>query len=126
MFKGFTEFASLLKDAHKIPEVMNQARERLERETIIAEAGGGAVTITLNGLGDIRDVRIVPAVIASGDPTPVERFVHEAMEDAKRKLLSRMADVFQRVANDSNLNFPGLKNILQQLGSASPASGGSL
>ncbi len=116
MFKGlgFAEIASLLKDSHRIPEVMRRIQERLTAEVVLAEVGGGVVQIELNGLGDVRQVRIAPALFVGNDSAAAERLMQEAMNVAKSLVMRRMIEVTRRTVQESVCRSPDLKNCLRR------------
>lgn len=62
-----------------------QALEELRTTEIEASAGGGAVKVTVTGLGEILDVVIDPEVIAGGDVELIQDLVCAGVREALRK-----------------------------------------
>ncbi len=73
-----------------IKKMMQQAQQmqaQLEKQTVTATAGGGKVTVTANGAGDVISIKISKDVV---DPEDVEMLedlvltgVKKAVEEAK-------------------------------------------
>jgi len=87
----------MMKEAQKMQERLAQAQQDLAAETVEASAGGGKVTVTVTGSGDITAVKISPDVV---DPQDVEMLedlvlsgVREAQEAARKLQAERMGKV---------------------------------
>ena len=119
MFKNLTSFASLLTEAHRIPQVVQQSHEKLERESIVGEAGGGAVRVTVNGLGETKQVELAPALISSGDVRATEQLILEALRQANSKTRERIAVTMREAATELNLKLPGIEKMLEKLAGGS-------
>jgi nucleoid-associated protein EbfC len=77
----------MMQQAAKMQEQMQAAQADLADKTVTATAGGGKVTVTANGAGDVLSIKIDPAVV---DPADVEMLedlvlsgVQKAIEEAK-------------------------------------------
>jgi DNA-binding YbaB/EbfC family protein len=87
----------MMKEAQKMQERLAQAQQDLAAETVEASAGGGKVTVTVTGAGDITALKISPDVV---DPQDVEMLedlvlsgVREAQEAARKLQADRMGQV---------------------------------
>jgi DNA-binding YbaB/EbfC family protein len=65
----------LLQQAQMLQETLAKAQEELETLEVEATAGGGAVTVTASGRGDILSIRIAPEAITPDDPETLEDLV---------------------------------------------------
>ncbi|MBJ7258411.1 MAG: YbaB/EbfC family nucleoid-associated protein [Chthoniobacterales bacterium] len=81
----------MMKEAQKMQERLAKAQSDLANQSIDVSAGGGKVSLTVNGAGDITAIKISPDVV---DPQDVEMLedlvlsgIREAQE-ASRKLQS--------------------------------------
>lgn len=76
---------------------MEKMQAELAEMEIEGQAGGGMVRVTMSGKGDIRKVRIDPALMKPDEAEIVEDLVMAAAADAKSKvesvMQSKMADV---------------------------------
>jgi len=74
---------------------MAEAQEAMALITVSAEAGGGMVKVTANGLQRVTALKIEPGVIDSSDPELLEDLVmagiNKALEEAAAKSKSEMA-----------------------------------
>ena len=59
----------MMKQAQKMQEQMQRTQEELGQRTIEATAGGGKITVTANGAGDVLSIKISKDVV---DPNDVE------------------------------------------------------
>ena len=76
-----------------IQSVMEQARQMQERlRTQMAEmraeatAGGGMVTVVIDGTKTLRSVRLDPAVVSRDDVEMLQDLILAAVNDAQRKI----------------------------------------
>lgn len=75
----------LMKEAQKAQQKMQEAQEKLASMSVEGSAGGGMVTATANGEGNITGIRIDPGVIDPEDADMLEDLVSAAVADAQRK-----------------------------------------
>lgn len=93
----------------QIEELQNQlvaAQQALGEETVTATVGGGAVSVTMNGHQEVKEVKIDPAAV---DPEDVEMLqdllvaaFNEALAQSRKLVEARMAPL------TGGLNIPGL------------------
>ena len=60
---------SMMRQVEQLQAQMLQAQEELARETVTATAGGGAVTVVMNGHQELQSVAIAPEAL---DPDDIE------------------------------------------------------
>lgn len=93
----------MMKQAQKMQEQLNNVQAELGTMEVIGSAGGGAVTVTSDGRGEIKGVTI--AKEATEDVEALQEMVLAAIQDAHRKAndlaQSKMSGVTQ------GLNLPG-------------------
>jgi DNA-binding YbaB/EbfC family protein len=77
--------AKMMKEAQKLEKRLAKVRELLEKMTVEGTAGGGAVTITMNGQRDVTSVSIDPSVLEDADSEMLEDLLLSALRDAKQK-----------------------------------------
>ena len=82
----------------QIQQMMKQAQQmqaRLQKEmaalTVEATAGGGMVTVTLNGAKQLQSVTIDPEVVSKEDVGMLQDLIVAAVNDAHRKAEEAMA-----------------------------------
>ena len=75
----------MLKQAQQMQENLQRAQEELSSLEVTGSAGGGVVTVTLNGRYQARKVSIDDAFVG-GDREMLEDLVAAAINDAVRKV----------------------------------------
>jgi hypothetical protein len=98
---------NLMKQAQKMQEEMQQAQERLAREEITGEAGGGLVTVTMNGRHEVRRVTIDPSLMGD-DREMLEDLIAAATNDAVHKIADKTQQSLSGLTAGINLP-PGFK-----------------
>jgi DNA-binding YbaB/EbfC family protein len=96
----------IMKQAQKMQAQMAKVQEELAGETVEGSAGGGMVTVTANGQGDVVGVKIDPEVLGDEDAEMVEDLVLAAVNEALRRSKELAAEKMGRVTG--GLGMPGL------------------
>jgi DNA-binding YbaB/EbfC family protein len=78
------DFNKMMEQVQQMQAQMQQAQEELKNETVQATAGGGMVTVTATGSGEIKEIKIDPKAIDSDDPEMLEDMVLAAVNEAIR------------------------------------------
>jgi DNA-binding YbaB/EbfC family protein len=77
----------LMKQMQQLQAKADEVQAKLAEAELTGAAGGGAVQVTLNGKGDMRRVKIDPAVVSgAGDIEVLEDLIAAAFNDAKSKV----------------------------------------
>jgi len=63
-----------------------QLQEKLQQTVIEASAGGGSVTVKMNGQKKVLSVAIDPEIVKSGDLEMLQDLVVAAVNEANRKV----------------------------------------
>jgi len=78
------DMEKLLQQVGAMQEQMQQAQEQLATETVEASAGGGMVTVTANGAGEIKAIKIDPKAIDPDDTEMLADMILAAVNEALR------------------------------------------
>jgi DNA-binding YbaB/EbfC family protein len=97
----------MLKQAQQVQARMQEMQERLSGIEIVGQSGGGMVSVTLSGKGDLRKVMIDPSLLKPEDAEVVEDLIVAAHADARQKLEARVAEEMAKVTGGLNLP-PGM------------------
>jgi DNA-binding YbaB/EbfC family protein len=79
------DFMKLMQQAQQMQTRLQQVQDELERQTVSATSGGGMVTVTADGKGQVTQVRIDPSVVNASDVEMLEDLVLVAVRDAQKK-----------------------------------------
>jgi DNA-binding YbaB/EbfC family protein len=82
----------MMRQVQKMQADMAAAQEALANETGEASAGGGMVTATVTGTGELRKVTIAPEVVDPDDVEMLEDLVVAAVVEAMRMAQDRAAE----------------------------------
>jgi DNA-binding YbaB/EbfC family protein len=99
----------MLEQAQQMQAQMQKAQEELKNETVQATAGGGMVTVTATGGGEIREIKIDPKAIDPDDPELLEDLVLAAVNEALRSAQNLMeSKLGPTLGGLQGLGLPGL------------------
>ena len=99
---------NLMKQAQQMQANLQKAQEEIAQVEVTGEAGGGMVSVTMNGRHEARRVSIDPALFEEGDRETIEDLVAAAVNDAARKVEQATQEKMAGVAGGMNLP-PGMK-----------------
>jgi DNA-binding YbaB/EbfC family protein len=95
-----------IKQALELKSKLEQAQKELSNTIVEAEAGKGAVRVTVDGQQKVRSIKISPDIIDQGKPELLEGLVLKAVSDALAK--SQKAAAKQLKGLTGGLKIPGL------------------
>ena len=100
----------LLQQMGQMQEEMQKAQDELEKETVESSAGGGMVTVTANGAGEIQTIKIDAKAIDPDDPELLADMVLAAGNEAIRSARSLQESKLGGLAGGAlgGLGLPGL------------------
>ncbi len=79
------DFSQLLQLGQQMQGRLSQMQTDLLQRSVQGSAGGGMVTVTADGRGQVRTLKIDPAAVAGGDVEMLEDLVLAAIADAQRR-----------------------------------------
>ena len=86
-----TNLGKMMKQAQEMQSKMAAMQAELETVEIDGAAGGGMVSATLTGKGELRRLKIDPALVDPDDIEVLEDLVIAAVNDAKAKVEAHVA-----------------------------------
>lgn len=84
MGPGQPDMAQILAQAQQMQQQLMAAQAELESAEVTGQAGGGLVTVTQTGAGEVVAVHIDPKVVDPEDVETLEDLVVGALADAAR------------------------------------------
>ncbi len=97
----------MMKQAQQMQVRMQEMQDKLGAVEVTGVSGGGMVSITLNGKGEMRGVKIDPSLFNGDDAEVVEDLIVAAFSDAKSKVEAHVAEEMSKVTGGLNLP-PGM------------------
>ena len=99
----------MLQQVQQMQAQMAEAQQELANERVQASAGGGMVTVTASGAGEIVEIKIAPEAIDPDDPETLEDLVVAGVNEALRNAQDLAQSKLGGVAGDlKGLGLPGL------------------
>ena len=92
-----TNLGKMMKQAQELQAKMADMQATLEAVEIDGASGGGLVTATLSGKGELRRLKIDPALVDPAEIEVLEDLVIAAVNDAKRKVEANAAAEMKKV-----------------------------
>jgi len=80
-------FGKMMKQAKELQSKMKQMQDELASVEVEASAGGGMVTVRINGQQEVLGIKIEPEVFNDGDREMLEDLIVAALGEARRKAL---------------------------------------
>ena len=105
-----TNFQQLFQMGQQVQARVSQLQTELGNRTVTSSSGGGMVTVTADGRGQIRSVKIDPTVVSASDVEMLEDLVLAAVSEAQQRAGQVAEDEMKKVYGGLNLPFglPGL------------------
>jgi DNA-binding YbaB/EbfC family protein len=100
--------SNMLKEAQKLQTRMAEMQQRLGEVEMDGAAGAGLVTVTVNGKGEMRRIKIDPSLADPNEMEMLEDLIVAAANDAKVKIEAHVQGEMQKLAGGMPLP-PGMK-----------------
>ena len=98
----------IMKQAQEMQDRMAELQKSLDGVEIEGAAGGGVVTVTLNGKGEMRRLKVDPALANADELEVLEDLIVAAHNDAKAKVEARVQEETSKLMGGLQLP-PGIK-----------------
>ena len=96
----------------RLRQVQEDLQQQVNGVAVEASAGGGTVTVKMNGQKQIVDLRIEPDVFASKDQEMLQDLVRAAVNEASRRVDEELANQMKNLAGGipgiAGMKIPGL------------------
>ena len=99
------DFMKLMQQAQQMQGKLQQIQDDLEKQTVTATSGGGMVTVTADGKGQVTKVQIDPSIVNPSDVEMLEDLVLVAVRDAQKKAAELAKDEMGKLTGGLNLPF---------------------
>ncbi len=103
----------IIKSAAEVKGKLEEVQQKLARSTTTADSGGGMVTVKVNGVGEVLQVSLDPAIVDPGDIEMLQDLITAAVNAAMRKSRAMSKEMMQ----EKMLGFPGMPDMSGFFGS---------
>jgi len=110
---GLGDLAGLMGKVRQMQQQMQQMQEQRRQMTVQASSGGGMVSATVNGAGELVELKIDPSVVDTQDIEMLEDLIKAAVNAANEKSQQQLKDEMLKMTG--GLNIPGLDQLGQML-----------
>lgn len=99
------DFMKILQQAQEMQGRMAKMQEELKAMTLTGTAGGGMVTVDVDGQGLVKRVKLDPSIVNPSDTEMLEDLIAVAVADAQRKAQERQQEQMGALTGGMNLPF---------------------
>jgi len=99
----------MLKQVQQMQEDMANLQADLDERNFTATAGGGMVSVTVNGKHQVQELKINPEVIDPEDPEMLEDFITIAVNEAIANATKTSEEEMSAITG--GLNIPGMPGM---------------
>ena len=110
-FGGQPNIQQLMKQAQKMQEQIQAAQAELAATEVTGTAGGGLVTATMQGSGELTSLTIDPSVVDPADVETLQDLVVAAVRDAHRNVAALASDKMGPLAGAADLGSLGIPGL---------------
>jgi DNA-binding YbaB/EbfC family protein len=103
---GLGGLTNIFKQAQELQEQLGKMQEEAAAKTVEASAGGGMVTVVVNGRLQVVSLRIDPEVLKSSDLDMLQDLIVAAVNQGVRNAQALVAEEMKKVTG--GLKIPGL------------------
>ncbi len=99
------DFMKIMQQAQQMQSRLQEIQDELQQKTVSANAGGGMVTVTADGKGQVRSVKIDPSVVDPKDVEMLEDLILVAVSEAQKKAAELAQGEMRKLTGGLNLPF---------------------
>lgn len=105
-FKGMGNMGGMMKQVQQMQKKMAKMQKELEEKEVESTAGGGAVSVKVNGKKEVLEINIDKDVVDPDDVEMLQDLVLAATNEALRKAEEMVNGEMEKVTG--GMNIPGL------------------
>src|ERR1700758_1542144 len=106
------EVSALQQMLSRFRQLQEDLQKQVNSVAVEASAGGGMVTVKMNGQKQVLDVKIEPEVFSSKDQEMLQDLIRAAVNEASRRVDEELANQMRGLAGGipgiAGLKIPGL------------------
>ena len=98
----------LMQMGQQLQARITQLQDSLGSQKITASSGGGMVTATVDGKGEVKEIRLDPVCVDPNDVEMLEDLIVAAVSQAQAKARQVYEDEMKKAAGGLPMQLPGL------------------
>lgn len=99
----------IMREAQRLQTEMQRMQEKAKEKTVEATSGGGMVTVTANGSGEIVSIKIEKDVVNTDDVEMLQDLILAAANEALRRAHEMVNEEMSKLTG--GLQIPGLGGL---------------
>jgi DNA-binding YbaB/EbfC family protein len=103
---GPASMQGMIKQAQKMQERMAELQEELDAREYEIKAGGGAVTLTINGKKEVSALEIAPEIVDPDDIETLSDIIIAAVNEAIKKVEETNSEEMSKITG--SMSMPGM------------------
>ncbi len=111
---GFGDIANMFGKVQELQSNMKRMQEEMRNKTYQADSGGGMVSATVNGKGELLEIKIEPQAVDTNDLEMLEDLLKAAVNAAMAKCQEEMKQQMSQMTG--GLNIPGMEHFGKLMG----------
>lgn len=104
------DFMGMMKKAEELQKKMQEMQDEAGRATVEGRSGGGLVSVTMTGKGELKGLKIDPSLFKEDDVEVLEDLIVTAHNEAKSKaeqmMQQKMAEMTQGLPLPPGMKLP--------------------
>jgi len=98
----------LMQMGQQLQVRITKLQESLGSQKITASSGGGMVSVTVDGKGELKEIRLDPACVDKNDVEMLEDLVMAAVSQAQEKARKAYEEEMKKASGGLPMQMPGL------------------
>lgn len=99
------DLMKIMQQAQEMQTRLQEMQDGLASQTVTATSGGGMVTVTADGKGQVRSIKVDPSVVDPADVEMLEDLVLAAVSEAQKKAQGLAQEQMQKLTGGLSLPF---------------------
>ncbi|GAB1536075.1 hypothetical protein ADMFC3_17060 [Geovibrio sp. ADMFC3] len=98
----------MMKQAQKMQKKIEEAQAEAALEVVEASAGGGMVSVQVNGKNQVLGIKIEKEVVDPEDIEMLQDLIVAAVNEGMTKAQEKMQEKISKVTGNLGINLPGM------------------
>ena len=105
---GPQNMQGMIRQAQKMQEQMTALQEDLDAREYEINAGGGVVTVKINGKKEVQSITLAPEIVDPDDIETLSDILVAAVNEAIKRVEDTNSSEMEKITGNTGFNIPGL------------------